>query len=327
MKHLNLFSLLGFACLFMSFNAAKGQNFILGHTVPIVYGHNMPYVRLSLGANSGYFLVDFATDTTVVDLNKISGDIPRHSLKNKKSFDIRLGNETYTPPYVYLQDFCNLQTGDVVQAGIIGTDILSKRIFTLDFKGKGLVYWPTGIAFNTDQQMRANGFVPISTVGYYSNNRKKNIDPKENIPTVPVTLGGVPGICQLDPGFDDWVVKYSVNINKAYLDALRKKGLHIQEVQGTRFLLSTCKPGVSDTSYQVQIVEGNTFAVTGTQMENALMKNNVAILVKSAAAGSKSCGGIGAADRPAAQIGLSILSEVPQMVFDPFTSRVWFKKE
>jgi hypothetical protein len=297
----------------------------LGIAQPLKIGHNMPYVHVRIGQGEGDFLVDFATDTTVVDLNALAVPIAP-AVSNPRSYDIKIGDDVYTPPFIYRQCFCGIATGNVTQAGILSTDILSKKIFTLDFQYKLLYSVDQGKLFYTDEQLKANGFLPASTGRYYSHDRRKNLDTSENIPTVPVSINGVTGICQLDPGFDDAAFRYSVNINKAFVDSLRKKGIHAEEVPNSRFLLTTCKVGVSDTVYRVNITEGAVFTVIGTNGENALVKKDIAVFVKSAAAQTRSCGGISSSMKPAAQIGLSILSEVPQIIFDPFTSRVWFKQ-
>ena len=58
-------------------------------------------------------------------------------------------------------------------------------------------------------------YTPVSTIGYYSNNYNNlhfsNCTP--NIPTIPIQIGNINAIAQLDLGFDDIIHYNSININ------------------------------------------------------------------------------------------------------------------
>src|SRR5206468_2777677 len=117
--------------------------------------------------------------------------------------------------------------GSVRQAGMVGTDFLSLNVFTLDYE-HGDVYRADQKSFCPDGVLLKAGLRPLSTAGYYASDPSKIKAGLPNVPTVPVRIGTVDAIAQLDTGFDDAVHRHSVNINTAFFSAVKAAGIKVE---------------------------------------------------------------------------------------------------
>lgn len=119
--------------------------------------------------------------------------------------------------------------GQKRQAGIIGTDFLSVRAFTLDYTNQKMYSAPAS-TFCTEAQLLGAGFRPLPSDGFFTTDLSKLrplsdvLDDPDggtagftvpNVPTVPIAIAGVDALAQLDTGYEDRLVPYSININEA----------------------------------------------------------------------------------------------------------------
>ncbi len=147
-----------------------------------------------------------------------------------------------------------------------------------------------------------------------------------NVPTVPVRVGAATAIAQLDTGYDDALYHHSVNINRAFFDALKAAGVALTEVPEAALSLSTCVPGQQENVTAYKIGKGASFDFISTDGSVALSEESAILFVKDPPAEAKKCGGIGTWSIPAAQVAASFYVDAKRIVFDPYTSRVWMGK-
>lgn len=284
-------------------------------------GSYMPYAEVSVAGFKGYFLLDFGTTSSTIDPNGFLNGIPKSLNSNFEKFDNFNFYGSWGTVLLDIQNHSNIKS--IQQAGILGTDILSKHIYTIDYSNKKL-YRAHKEQFCSDSLLILKGFKPVSTAGYFSNDYKKlNNGCTPNIPSIPIKIGGVTAIAQIDPGYDDAMYNYAVNINQAYFDALKAANISLIENSIANFVLSTCT-NVSEKVIAYKLPEEVNFSVTTTDGSTTLIHSDINIFLKQTPVDAISCGGIGAWKIPAAQLGASFLVNTKKVIFDPFSSKVWF---
>jgi hypothetical protein len=288
----------------------------------------MPYISVKMGDAEGYFVLDFGSNITSID--------PAGFKSGKRPVPKDGAALHYEQPYFFDQfDFFG-RKGDVKllarkttatglgfqQAGVLGTDFFMEFIFTLDYANQ-LLYKSSKHAFCQDADLLQAGFRPVSTAGYYADEFSKLIDPATtiNVPTVPIKIGSVAAVAQIDPGYDDSIYPHTINVNQAFFSALRAAGVALLEVPEIQ--LTTCS-GRPENGTAYRLGPGYTFEITGTNGQPVLLWQDTYIVVKDGTT-SQECAGIGTWPIAAAQIGASFLVDSRQVVFDPFSSRVWFQ--
>jgi len=305
-------------------------------------GNYMPYVNVyTIKGNKdtlrGKFVVDFGTDRSVIDLNGFPG--ARMDAKPDRTYSLTIENGMYySGPYIKqcnVQDCSSINANGIRQAGIIGTDILSQVIVTLDYDNSRLyIGWDSSKHCRPDSMIR-KGFLPVSTKGFFSN-RPQN---PSNIPTVGVVIGdekvSAKALAQIDPGYSDrcslngnfeTYYTHIVNINKLYYDLLRKNGVGITADKTKYYTLGNMS-GKPDTLFQCSFSKRYIFNCIGTSGEAVIPygTDECNVFLKVNAPGGEIAGGITTLGFPAVQFGGSILMDCDQVSFDPFRSLVWFK--
>ncbi len=296
----------------------------------LVVDSQMPYTSVNVGTSKGYFLLDFGTTASTIDTTKFyDGPKPKPMDQTSNRFDSFDFFGSWGQVVLSVQNHSNINLKHIKQAGIIGTDFLSLNIFKLDFKTHSL-YRNTESLFCRNSDLIDNGFRPVSTFGYYSNEldklNKLNDFFVPNIPTVPVRIGAAYGVAQIDPGFDDSKYHNSVNINSAFLKSISATGLKLRKIDNLSTVLSTCVSGVDEKVSGYKLRQGQKFEVLGIDGTPVLVSDDAIIFLKETPDEARKCGGIGTWQLPAAQIGASFLIQCESVVFDPFQSLVWFKK-
>lgn len=205
------------------------------------------------------------------------------------------------------------------QAGIVGTDFFMENIYAIDYVNKFL-YKTTRNSSCQDADLLRSGFKPVSSAGYYVDKFVRLIDENKtyNIPTVPVTIGNTLAMAQIDPAYDDSVYPHTVNINQLFFEALKQAGVDLVPMPNVD--LTTCT-GVNEKGSAYKLGPGFDFRIMGTDGKPVLVEHNAFIIVKG---NNSACEGIGTWSIAAAQIGASFLNDSGQVIFDPFSSRVWF---
>ncbi|WP_223654379.1 hypothetical protein [Hymenobacter psoromatis] len=306
---------------------SNSLNDCFGEKRAIKIDRNMPYILVKLGDAEGEFVVDFASNVTSIDPAGFKQGIkPVPNNGNSISYEFSYYFDRFdffgrTGAVKLIARKTTVNNTDLQQAGILGTDFFMEFVFTLDYVNKFL-YKSKKEAFCTDEALMKAGFKPVSTDGYYADNFSRLKDPATtiNVPTVPVKIGGITAIAQLDPAYDDSVYPHTVNVNLAFFNAIKSAGIPLIEVKNIN--LTMCN-GSSDKGTAYRLGPGYDFEVIGVDGKPASVEHNAFIFVKDGTT-SQGCSGIGTWPNAAAQIGASFLIGYKQIVFDPFSSRVWF---
>jgi hypothetical protein len=334
----------------------------LGDALPFLRSGEKSYVNVAMspaeggtpdGApwvqSTGAFVVDFGSNGSSIDFGGFKGSVPPTPLSCNG--DPKLPGASCAFPYfdffgtwgtVYLStaDFSAIFSS-IRQAGIVGTDFLSAFPVTMDHVARQLLRGSTS-AFCTDPQLIAAGFVPLPTAGFYVHDTSKLRPLSDvvttpdagvqnfvvpNVPTVPIAVGGVNALAQLDTGFDDRLQRHSLNVNKAFLAALLQKDSDmLVRSEADDIFLTTCVDGFSQKAEAWILRKGTPvdFLSDGGVVGRRDFGN--VVYVKDAPPEVKACGGIGTWTVPAAQVGASFMVDAYAVVFDPMTSRVWMPK-
>lgn len=316
----------------------------LGESRAMVLSGGLPFADVSVGGvpDKVKFLLDLATTGSTIDLGAWSGTKPTGTgctptlLGQLCTFSDLDFFGSWGSVKLRTADHSGI-TGTVREAGILGTDFFSVMALTLDYAGK-TVRKTTKASLCDDASLTAAGFSPLSSAGFYSNDFGKlkplsAVDAAApggvtvaNVPTVPLFVAGVRADAQLDTGFDDGLVPFSINVNQAFFDAIKGKSATALVRDSSRDLvLSTCIVGLSEP-VEAYTLSAATPAELRTEAGTVVHSYPKAVLfVKRTPSGAKSCGGIGTWTAPAAQVAASFYVASGAVLFDPFSSRVWMR--
>lgn len=294
----------------------------MGEKRDLLLGNTMPYIKVKVGQYEGNFLLDFGTTSSTIDINGFAGGVPRPITNSGNQFSDFDFYGLWGTVTLHLQDHSHIQS--IQQAGILGTDFLSANVFTLDYADR-VIYRAGSTNFCADSTLLGLGFKAISTAGYYANDfQKLNNICTPNIPSIPVRIGPIQAIAQIDPGYDDQLYRHAVNINQAFLTALADAGITLLAYPAANSVLTTCVTGVYENIKAYRLPPGVTFSIISTDGSPVLVDANAPIFLKESPPEAKTCGGIGTWQIPAAQLGASFLVDAQKVIFDPFRSKVWF---
>jgi hypothetical protein len=81
---------------------------------------------------------------------------------------------------------------------------------------------------------------------------------------------------------------------------------------------------VAEKVLAYRLEAGSVFEIMGKDGKGVMISADAIIFVKNTPSEANICGGIGTWKIPAAQIGASFLFDSRCVVFDPFSSTVWF---
>jgi hypothetical protein len=253
-RSLRFLAAIGAACWLATPSQAMGANGLpacFGEVQPLAVSSQMPYALVTVDGRQGYFVLDFgATFSTIVPQAFFGQQKPRPAPGTIDRYDdfsfFGAWGQVRLPP--------GGQTGllgSVPQAGIIGTDFLASHIYTLDYP-EGRLHRARQGAFCADDALEAAGFLALSTRDYYADSTARLSCPRAgspacpNVPAVPIRIGPVEAVAQLDTGYDDGAQPLSVNINVALFEALGRAGIRLQPRPEISLQLTTCQPGVSE---------------------------------------------------------------------------------
>lgn len=312
----------------------------VGTAEPLLVAYQTPYVDVAVGSQMGEFAIDFGSTFSSIDLSAFTSPGPTTSGCDPTQLGVTCTVDAFAffgPPAsvsLVTESFAGLG-GSVRQAGIIGTDFLSEEVFLLDYAGSRAYAASQATACSPSALMGA-GYVALSTGGFYENDlsllepfttvdsQASSGESVPNVPTVPVTIAGVSAVAQLDTGFDDGVTPFSVNVNKAFYQAIvaAHPGALVRDAEADESL-STCVSGVSEPVEAYTLASGTTFDFVASVGGSARSYAQAVLFVKETPASAQSCGGIGTWTAPAAQVGASFYVDMKSIVFDPFAARVW----
>lgn len=341
MNKILIFFTLAAACALQA--EAADMPACLGKPAPLRVSREMPYAMVTVGGSSGFFALDYGANVSSIDLDAMPEAKPLPGSCNPAALgqacvfaNLNFGGDQGQVSLL-TADYSRLSL-DLRQAGLIGTDFLSENAYTLNFAA-GTLSFADKENFCRPDALRGAGFTPMNTAGYFSSDTStllplSALDGKytgelsvPNVPAVPVRIAGVETAAQIDTGYSDYLVRHAVNINPALyaqISAAEPKAL-VRWPEGDK-KLSTCVPGVVE---QVEAYKLNSGAVEFVAMDGGALRTfkQAVIYVKRTPQAAMSCGGIGTHTKPSAQLGGSFMADLGVVVFDPFASRVWARKQ
>jgi hypothetical protein len=301
----------------------------LGESMPMQVSRQMPYVQVAVDGRPGAFVIDFGADVSAITPAGFGG-VPPQPLPGTADRYRRVDFFGPWPNARLLLQASAPVAGGLPQAGVIGTDFLGGHVFTLDYAGARVHRAAQG-RFCGEAALRQAGFAALSTAGYYAANTATLQCPSAgmrgrcpNIPVLPVRIGPVTAVAQIDTGFDDTRVPHAININTAFLQALQQAGVALVPRPDIALTLSTCQAGVTERVEAWSLPRGVALEFIGADGSAVKRFADATLFVKHPPPAARVCGGIGIWPQPAAQLGASFFAG-DALIVDPFSARVWLR--
>jgi hypothetical protein len=306
----------------------------LGETRSLIVSNGMPYTPVRVQGRTGFFVVDLGADGSAISPGTFLGGAGGGAgpLPQPGSADRFAGVDFFgpwAPLRLSVQDHSGIR-GPLPQAGLIGTDLLSAHVITLDY-ANGLLRRATAEGFCSDGELRRAGFLPLSSRDYYGSSGAALRCPAAprrggcpNIPTIPLRIGSVGAVAQVDTGYADGLRPPSMNINRALLQRLVRAGMPLIREPGADLNLSSCVRGEVERVLAYRLAAGRAVELVGSDGVAVRRLPGVTLFLKDSPASIQSCGGIGTWSEPAAQLGASFVND-GSLVVDPFSQRLWFR--
>lgn len=302
----------------------------LGDTRSLIVSSGMPYTPVRVQGRTGFFVVDLGADGSSITPNTFlggKGPVPMTGSVNRfEGFDF-FG--PWAPVVLSVQEKSSIQ-GPLPQAGLIGTDLISDHVLTLDY-ANGLLHRASRDTFCGDEDLRQVGFQPLSSRQYYGATVRDLRCPAApqtgtcpNIPTIPLRINEVESVAQVDTGYDDGPHAPSMNINQALFNQLQARGVRLERLPMADLNLTTCVNVVLEPLLAYRLPAGQTVDLVGTEGQAVRRLSGVTLYLKKSPAAIQRCGGIGTWKHPAAQLGASFVND-GTLVVDPFSQRLWFR--
>ncbi len=303
----------------------------LGDRRSLIVSNRMPYTPVQVQGTYGFFVVDLGSDGSAISPGTfLGGGRPAPAAGTADRFERVDFFGPWGPLRLSVQDHAGIR-GLLPQAGIIGTDLLASHVVTIDY-GRSLLHRAERDRFCSDAVLRRAGFRAASTGGYYGTNAAALTCPAAarargcpNIPTIPIRIGGVAAVAQIDTGYDDGLHPPSLNINPAFLRRLQAAGVPLRPLPGASLSLSTCVPGVRERVTAYGLAPPLTVDFLGLAGRPVRSEPGVTLFVKETPPAARRCGGIGTWSRPAGQLGASFFASQDALIIDPFRQRVWWR--
>jgi hypothetical protein len=302
----------------------------LGETRSLIVSSGMPYTPVRVQGHTGFFVVDLGADGSAISPGTFlggAGPVPLAGSANRFAGVNFFG--PWAPLTLSVQDHSGIR-GPLPQAGLIGTDLLNAHVFTLDY-ANGLLRRATAEGFCSDGELRQAGFLPLSSRDYYGTSGSALRCPAAprrggcpNIPTIPLRIGSVGAVAQVDTGYSDGQRSPSMNINRALLQRLERAGLPLIREPGADLTLSSCVRGEVERVLAYRLAPGQAVELVGSDGGAVRRLPGVTLFLKDSPAAIQACGGIGTWSEPAAQLGASFVND-GTLVVDPFSQRLWFR--
>ena len=283
-----------------------------GPSLPLTVWAATPYAEVRFGGSSGLFLIDFGTTGSSID--PAAFDPPPDG-----SLGCYAGMDFFGP-----RACTSLRRSDhrgvgapFRQAGILGTDVLSAHSYVLDYRGGRL---HRSDAFCSEAALAAASMIPLATSGYGPHRVGVHV------PAITIRVGSATAPAQLDTGFADRRVRHSININRAFFDAIVASGAVLEPTPSSDLTLSTCVPGVSEPVRAYRLRSG-VLEWMARDESVARAFDDATLFLKDTPAAAARCGGIGTWSEPGAQLGASFAESAGVMAFDTRAGVVWIASE
>ena len=301
----------------------------LGESRSLILSNGMPYIPVRVQGRTGFFVVDLGADGSSISPTTFLGD-GVNPAPMAGSSNLFAGVDFFgaQPPLrLSVQDQSYIR-GIVPQAGLIGTDLLRDHGVTLDY-ANAVIHRAAPEQFCGEEALRRAGFLQLTSRGYFGQNPQTLTCPVAprpcpNIPTIPVRIGTVLAVAQVDTGYADSQSPPSMNINQALFQKLQAAGVALQAVEGPSLQLTTCVRGQTEAVKRYRLAGDTTVDLVGDGGQAVRRLNGVTLFVKNSPAAVRVCGGIGTWSQPAAQLGASFVND-GTLVVDPMGQRLWFR--
>lgn len=313
----------------------------LGDEAPITLAGGLPYATVTIGEAPAYdasFLVDYGTNASTIDLSKFAPPGPAATGCDPTLLGqrCRFARFDFFGPWgpVSLYTDAHGAGGGVDQAGILGTDFTSRVAVSLDY-ARSKARRADQATFCAPADFAAAGMAPLSADGFFTNDVSKLRPLSDviagsapsitvaNVPTIPLRVAGVTAHAQLDTGFDDALVPFSVNVNEAFFDALAAAAPNALVRAADKDLSLTTCAGVNEPVVAYTLGPGAAVELVGEDGGAVRSFPGATLFVKRTPEAARRCGGIGTWTVPAAQVAASFYVALGLVAFDPFGSRVW----
>lgn len=243
----------------------------LGESRSLIVSRGMPYTPVRVQGRTGFFVVDLGADGSAISPGTFlpgPGAGPRPMGGSVDRFEGVEFFGPWGPLRLSVQNHSTIR-GAIPQAGLIGTDLLSGHIVTLDY-ASGLLHRAPSGAFCSEAALRQAGFASLSSRNYYGTvgaPLRCRAAPRgsdcPNIPAIPVRMGRSLAVAQIDTGYDDGRFAPSVNINRAWLAELNASGMQLQRRPEADLSLSTCA-GVAEPVQAYRLPQGLALELVGS---------------------------------------------------------------
>ena len=129
-----------------------------GPTTPLSFAHGTPYATVTIGGNTGWFLVDFGTTASAIDPAGFTPATPVPVPGTSDRWDDFSFFGAWATVTLGVQDFSAWQSPR--QAGILGTDFLALHAYTVNWDAATLARAPSGSGCD-DTTLEAAGLAPL----------------------------------------------------------------------------------------------------------------------------------------------------------------------
>jgi hypothetical protein len=318
-----------------------GLDACLGPSQPIKVVDGLPYASLTFGdaapAPAGWFLLDtWTTNSRIYPAG--FGSTPPTSvgcvpdpLGTRCTFaGVDFCGSKSTLAFI---EGASVYGSGIVEAGILGTDYMSKVLITLDY-GRLVVHRTVVSTWCTDAALEAGGLTALSTQGFYSKDPSKQFPMTRlqadagpdlgvaTAPVVPVRFFGVDALAAVDSGGSDIDDPLSPSINAALFDTIRASYPSALWRDAARDIVIVWADGVEDTleAYAVSPSAPLDYMATDGTVAKSFPLSTVFLY------GASADFDLARWSTPAMHVGASFFASFGTVALDPFSSRVWVGK-
>lgn len=286
-----------------------------------------PYIRLTLGGETGLFLIDYGASSSVIEKGIwVTPNNDPNWVQYEEARKFRLGPFTL-PGWSQGAEFL-VEQRDIYldpsrrtnrQHGVLGVDLFVNQIVEFHYSAtQKLVYVSDYPAPECPAKLlQESSLVRLEQREHWA---EGTVAP-DGIHNGPVLYGRFGSSSssfedvfsgQLDTGYDDIRYKYTIVANEVLQQKLLAKGVRLVRVSDVR--THTCKGDLDSTVYSA---EG--FTLTNSRGEPIRRLQTVHVV----AAKDNGCGGISGSSEPAAQFAASFLEAIGQTVVVGPRKEVW----
>lgn len=294
----------------------------LGPSLPLRRIGDLPLVPAQVADGRGWFVVDFATTLSTVDPKNLSTPVaPLPDGPDRWARFHFFG--AHPGARLAPADMSIWRAGPERRAGQVGSDFLTSGTVTIDWAGGRVHFAPKGTMCANTDLLRA-GLRPLSTRGYYGDTHAGQ--PGPDVPVVPIRVGTVEAVAQVDTGYDDNTFRHQVDVNQALFDAFAAAGTPLVRRPSRDVRRMSCNGALTRNEAYI-LPAGHPLELVGIDGKAVVTVPDATLYLKTAATETRACGGIAFFPGPAAQLGASIVADAKRMVIDPHQGIVWLPLE